>query len=298
MQAQLLAVKRDGTGNLPGIGRIAWATLVGLVDLVLAALWRPRARHAPERLFARVVRDSGLDPEERLRIDWPSNYGTMLILGWLFAGWPERMTEAMDLLRAPALGELIRLVTEIGGAPDSQLGTILVDVILDRPAIEEEWRRWLESLPETGDMLRQRSRRELRHGVSERLRALADLRDGMDAATVAAQAGLRIVTVERWLDIGLEYGLEALTAEQMRISALTQKQRHAITTWLASISRRSKGPNAWRAEQAQQEIAVRFGVLISVSAVLHLFQDAFRLRFDGALRRPSSGSRFKERVHV
>jgi transposase len=298
LQAQLLAVKRDGTGNLPGIGRIAWATLVGLVDLVLAALWRPRARHARERLFARVVRDSGLDPEERLRIDWPSNYGTMLILGWLFAGWAERMTEAMDLLRAPALGELIRLVTEIGGAPDCQLGTILVDVILDRPAIEEEWRRWLESLPETGDTLRQRNRRELRHGVSERLRALADLRDGMDAATVAAKAGLRIVTVERWLDIGLEYGLEALTAEQMRISALTQKQRHAITTWLASISRRSKGPNAWRAEQAQQEIAVRFGVLISVSAVLHLFQDALRLRFDGALRRPSSGSRFKERVHV
>ncbi len=298
LQARLLAVKRDGAGNLPGIGCIAWATLVGLVDLVLTALWRPRARHARERLFARVVRDSGLDPEERLRLDWPSNYGTMLILAWLLADWPGRMTEAMGLLRAPGLGELIRLVTEMGGAPDNRLETILADVILERPAIEEEWRRWLESLPETGDMLRQRSRRELRHGVSERLRALADFRDGMDAATVAAQAGLRVVTVERWLDIGLEYGLEALTAEQMRISALTQKQRRAITTWLASVSRRSKGPNAWRAEQAQQEIAVRFGVVISVSAVVHLFQDSLRLRLDGALRRTSSGSRFKEPVHA
>ena len=132
LQADLLAVKRDGTGNLLAIGYIAWATLVGLIDLVLAALWRPRARHARERLFARVVRDSELDPEERLQIEWPSNYGTMLILGWLFAGWPERMTEAMDLLRAPGLGELIRLVMEIGGAPDTQLETILVDVILDR----------------------------------------------------------------------------------------------------------------------------------------------------------------------
>ena len=292
MQARLLAVKRDGTGSLPGIGRIAWATLIGLVDLVLSAVWRPRAQHARERLFARVVRDGGLDPEERLRIDWPSNYGAMLILAWLFADWPGRMTEAMDLLRAPGPSELIALVTEAGGEPDSRLETMLADIVPDRPAIEEEWRRWLESLPETGKMLRQRSRRELRQGVSERLRALADLRDGMDVATVAKRAGLRGVTVERWLDIGLEYGLEALTAEQMRISFLTQDQGHAITTWLASVSRLSTGRNAWRAEHAQQEIAVRFGVLLSVSAVLHLFQDSLRLRFDDNLRHSSSSPGF------
>ncbi|HXZ08158.1 MAG TPA: TniQ family protein, partial [Paraburkholderia sp.] len=82
MQARLLAVKRHGTGSLPGIGPIAWTTLIGLIDVVLSAIWRPRAQHARERLFARVA------PEERLRIDWTSNYGAMLILAWLFADWP------------------------------------------------------------------------------------------------------------------------------------------------------------------------------------------------------------------
>jgi hypothetical protein len=88
-QARLPTVKRDGMGSLPGIGRISWATFVGLADLVLSALWRRRAQQARERLFARVVRDNRLDPEERLRIDWSSNYGTMLILAWLFAGCPD-----------------------------------------------------------------------------------------------------------------------------------------------------------------------------------------------------------------
>jgi transposase len=298
-QDRLLALKRAGSGDLPGLGPIAWETFVGLADLVLSALWRPRARHARERLFTRVVRDSGLDPEERLQIDWPSNYGAMLILAWLLAGWPQRMTEATDLLRAPRLDELIALVTDVGGEPDVRLAAMLADVIPDRPSPEEEWRRWLESLPETAEMLRQRARWELRYGVSKKLSMLADLRDGMDPATVADRAGLRVVTVERWLDIGLEYGLAALTAEQMRISRLTDDQRHAITTWLDSVSRMSKGPNAWCAEHAQQEIAVRFGVLLSAAAVLHLLRETPRLRFDRGIRgHRSSSSRFKEPVHV
>jgi transposase len=48
----------------------------------------------------------------------------------------------------------------------------------------------------------------------------------MAVAAVAERAKLHIVTIERWLDIGVEYGLEALTAEQMRISFLTEEQRH------------------------------------------------------------------------
>jgi len=226
VQERLLALKRDGAGDLPGIGPIEWGTFVSLVDLVLSALWRPRARHARERLFARVVCDTGLDPESRLHIDWPSNHGAMLVLAWLFADWPRRMTVAMDLLRAPGLDDLIALATQAGGAPDRRLDAMLANVVPDRPPIVEEWRRWLESLPETGEMLRQRSRHEFRQGVSQRLRALADLRDGMAVAAVAERAKLHIVTIERWLDIGVEYGLEALTAEQMRISFLTEEQRH------------------------------------------------------------------------
>ena len=74
---------------------------------------------------------------------------------------------------------------------------------------------------------------------------------------------------------------------------------HEIATWLASVVRLSKGPNAWRAEHAQQEIAVRFGVLLSAAAVLHLFRSAPGLRSDDDTRlNPSSSSRFKERVHI
>jgi transposase len=274
-------------------------TFVGLADLILSALWRPRARHARERLFARVVRDSGLDPEERLQIDWPSNYGAMLIFSWLLAGWPRRMTEAMDLLRAPGLDELISLVTELGGEPDVRLVEVLAGVIPDRPSPEAEWRRWLESLPETGKALRQRARWELRYGVSEKLSALAYLRDGMKPATVAKRFGLRVATVEGWLGIGLEYGFEALTAEKTRISFLTEDQRHAITTWLHSVHRMGKGRYAWCADHAQQEIAVRFGVLLSAAAVLHLVMETPRLRIDRRIgRHPSSSSRFKEPVHV
>lgn len=270
MQVCLLRLKHDGAGLLPGIGWVTWATLVGLVDLVLSALWRSRARYARERLFRRIVIDNGLEPEQRLQIDWPSNYGTLLVLAWLLAEWPGRMTDAMDLLRAPSLAELIDLVSKAGGEPDDQLVQMLVGIIPDRTPIEVEWRRWLDSLPETADELRERSRRELRQGASERLKALADLRGGTDIATVARRAGLRTTTIERWLETGIEYGLDALIAEQMRLSFLTQDQRMAISDWLESIPRFGKGPNASCAEHAQHEIAIRFGILLTPSAVRSL----------------------------
>jgi transposase len=299
IQQRLLALKRAGSGDLPGLGPIAWETLVGLADLLLSAVWRPRARHARERLFARVVGDSRLGPDERLQIDWRSNYGTMLILAWLIGGWPRRMTEAMDLLRAPGLDVLVGLVTELGSQPTPPLAAMLAGVIPDRPSREEEWRRWLESLPETAETLRKRAQQEFRYGVSQRLHALADLRDGMAPAIVAERAGLRVVTIERWLDMGLEYGIKALTAEQMRISHLSADQRQAITAWLNSVRRLSKGLTAWSVENAQHEIAARFGVLLSTSAVLHLATETPRLRSDpGARGHPSPSSRFREQVHV
>lgn len=272
MQVHLLRLKRDGAGLLPGIGRVTWASLVGLVDLLLSAIWRVHARHARERLFRRIVIDNGLDPDERLHIDWPSSYGTLLVLAWVLTKWPDRMTEAMDLLRAPSLNELAGLVSKIGGEPDGPLMKILADAVPDRPPIEVEWLRWLDSLPETADMLRERSWREFRHGASERLRALADLRDGVDIATAARRARLRTVTIEQWLETGIEYGLDALIAEQVRLSFLDPEQRAEISDWLESIPRFSKGPNAWCAEHAQHEIALRFGILLTPSAVRSLYR--------------------------
>ena len=270
MQVRLLRLKHDGAGFLPGIGWVTWATMVGLVDLVLSALWRSRARYARERLFRRIVIDNGLDPEQRLQIDWPSNYGALLVLAWLLAEWPSRMTDAMKLLRAPSLSNLVDLVSEIGGELDGQLVKMLVSTVPDRPPIEVEWRRWLDSLPETEATLRERARLEYRQGASERLRALADLRGGMDVATVARRAKLRTVTIERWLETGIEYGLDALIAEQVRLTFLNPDERTEISDWLESVPRFSKGPNAWCAEHAQHEIAARFGILLTPSAVRSL----------------------------
>ena len=278
LQVRLLRLKHDGADLLPGIGWVTWTTLVGLVDLVLSTLWRARARYARERLFRRVVIDNGLDPEQCLQIDWPSNYGTLLVLAWLLAEWPSRMTEAMDMLRAPSLAELVEFVGKIGGKLDCQLVEKLAGTISDRPPIEVEWRRWLDDLPETADMLRERSRRELRQGASERLKALADLRGGMDIATVARRTGLRTTTIERWLETGVEYGLDALIAEQMRLNFLAPDQRTAISEWLESVPRFSNGPNAWCAEHAQHEIAIRFGILLTPSAVRSLCRRNLRKR--------------------
>lgn len=274
LQECMLGMKLNGTGHLPGIGFIAWETLIGLIDLVLIALWRPRAQYTREQLFARIVRDSGLDPEQRFRIDWSSNYGTMRILVWLFESWPSRMAEAVDLLRAPPLHELLAMIAEMGDTRDERLETMLTGIVPDRPPIEDERRRWLESLPETGEILRQLSQREKRQGMSERLWWLAQLRDGANVETVAERSGLRTATIERWLDVGLEYGLEKLTDNPLRLNLLAPQLRQAITGWLASTNRLSTGYNNWSPLQGQQEIAARFGVMLSTACVVHLFREA------------------------
>lgn len=213
------------------------------------------------------------DPEQRFRIDWSSNYGTMRILVWLFEGWSNRMAEAMDLLRAPPQHELLAMIAEVGDVPGERLETMLMGIVPDRPPIEAERRRWLESLPETGEILRQRSQREKRQGMSQRLWRLAHLRDGADVETVAQQSGLRALTIERWLDIGLEYGLEKLTDNPLRLNLLAPQLRRAITDWLASTNRLSTGYNNWSPFQGQQEIAARFGVTLSTACVAHLFRE-------------------------
>jgi hypothetical protein len=84
----LVAIKRAGMGIVPGLGPIDWETLVALSDLVLSALWVDTVDYARERLFAEIVHDLDLPPERRLLIDWPTNYGTLVLLTWLFAEWP------------------------------------------------------------------------------------------------------------------------------------------------------------------------------------------------------------------
>jgi hypothetical protein len=89
----------------------------------------------------------------------------------------------------------------------------------------------------------------------------------MDIATVARRSRLRTVTIERWLETGIECGLDALIAERTRLDSLDPNERAAISDWLESVSRFSNGPNGWCTEHAQHEIAARFGILLTPSAV-------------------------------
>jgi hypothetical protein len=75
LQSMLVAIKRAGMGIVPGLGPINWETLVAL-----SALWVDTVDYARERLFAEIVHDLDLPPERRLLIDWPTNYGTLVLL--------------------------------------------------------------------------------------------------------------------------------------------------------------------------------------------------------------------------
>ncbi|MGK4455632.1 helix-turn-helix domain-containing protein, partial [Klebsiella pneumoniae] len=89
--------------------------------------------------------------------------------------------------------------------------------------------KWLADLPFTAEMLREREKCELRQDASRRLQWFADLRAGMDVTAAAERARISPLTIERWLEAGIEYGLDAILAEQTRINFLPADQRHAIT---------------------------------------------------------------------
>lgn len=278
LQARLMKLKRAGSESMSGLGAMTWPLMIGLIDLVLTAVWSTHARHARERLFDRILADGGFARDERFGMDWSSNYGAMLILAWLFDAWPHRMTQAMDILRAPGLTGLAASVATIGNELPRQVIAMLADIVPDRPPVEDEWRKWLADLPFTAEMLREREKCELRQDASRRLQWFADLRAGMDVTAAAERARISPLTIERWLEAGIEYGLDAILAEQTRINFLPADQRHAITVWLETVPRFCKGPNAWSIEHAQHEIATLFGVRLSFAGVQSLYNHRPRRR--------------------
>jgi len=185
LQTQLMALKRTGSGNLPEQGRMTWPIMIGLIDLILAAVWSTDARHSRERLFDQVLADSGFADADRLGIRWSSNHGTMLILAWLFEAWPRRMTHAMDILRVPGLAELAVSVAAFGDELRPEVIKMLADIVPDRPPIKNEWRTWMASLSCAMDSLRQYDESELRPEPSRMLKRLMDLPDRANVATAA-----------------------------------------------------------------------------------------------------------------
>ncbi|MDQ2801792.1 MAG: TniQ family protein [Pseudomonadota bacterium] len=272
LQAGLLAVKRSGHGSLDGIGAITWATFVSFADIVRTAIWHGTTDYRRERLFGRVVTDTGLDQEARLHTDWPSNYGFLLVAAWMLADWPRRIEETTGLLRTPSVAALLALMPDNGAGLDEHAVALATQGIPMRRSRDEIWRHWLETLPETAEMLWDRYRAETRQPRMFRLAALAHLRAGADVIAAAREARASVTAVERWLDLGVDYGLQFLLRDWLRISELTEAEASSILGWLKATPRATAG---WSTDHLQHEIAERFGLPISTLAVRHLLTAHF-----------------------
>lgn len=115
-QNRLLDVKRHGAGVAGRLGYIEWGTLIATVDVLLGVVLIDVEEDINRRFFDRVADDLGLDALPRAWMNWGDNYGTFLILAWVFDGWPDRLTAVLTLLRAPSLCALLEAPRSAAGA--------------------------------------------------------------------------------------------------------------------------------------------------------------------------------------
>lgn len=269
LQAAMLAVKRMGVGEMPGLGMIEWRTVTIIIDLVLKAAWVKAEVHVREDLFARIVFDLGLDPDQRLLIDWRGNYGALILMAWMLADWPCRLRQLLELLNAPTVEDILAELPDMDDAARSQVLSA-VGVARDRQPRPERWHLWLAELALDGIDFRALALAERNWPRRDRLVALALLSEGCTIKEAATQVRVSTNMVARWLEIGTAYGLDAVTAKPLRICDLTADQKEQIAGWLREGKRTQSGPSGWTREHARSEIATRFGLLITTNAAYQL----------------------------
>lgn len=269
LQKTMLNIKRAGVGYVPGLGMVEWGMLTALVDLVLRAVWTAEPVRARERLFTQVVRDLDLAPAERFRIGWRGNYGALVLMTWMLEGWPDRLGQALDFLNAPTVDELLAELPNLDGKQRMKLRQMVGPALFHRPKLPD-WQAWLNSLGDAGIDLWAMADAERHWGRKDRLTALAMLRDGQSIKEAAYHVQASCKAVERWLDIGLGYGLEAVVAKPLRWCDLTDGQREEVAAWLIATGRTASGGTGWSADHARSEIAAQFGLLITTHAAHHL----------------------------
>lgn len=177
------------------MGMIDWKAFTVILDLVLKATWIKAKVNAREALFALILADLALDPDQRLTIDWRRNYGVQVVMAWMLAGWPDRLLQTLDLLNAPTIEE------------------------------------------------------------------------------AASEVRVSTNMIERWLEIGMAYGLPAVTAKALRICDLTPDQKAEIAAWLREADRTHSGPTGWTREHARSGITARFGLLITTNTAYRFLLD-------------------------
>lgn len=240
LEAALVAGKCSGTVILPGIGALDWPTTMALADVLLAMVWTRRTKRQRDhltpklrdRLFAAIGRDLGMTDGEWEHIPWDENYGGLLLLAWLLDDLDRRLSRTIATLHTPRLGGLLAPFANLDDMTRDRLRAILSAARTRQPEGRRAWKPWLDGL--SAAVLREQSMRERYKHRRQRLRALAELRDGASVETVAAFVGVDTKSIYRWLHRGAAGGLDAALERPTGKPALTGAQAEAMGQWIAS----------------------------------------------------------------
>jgi len=265
LQTAMLALKQTGAGEMPGVGLIDWTTFTVILDLVQKVIWIKPKVNAREALLTQILADLVLDPDLRLSLDWRGNYGVLVVMAWMLASWPDRLLQALDLLNAPTAEDLLDELPDVDEVTRKRV-LHTVGCARDHRQKPESWQLWLADLAAAGTDFRALARRETSWVRRDRLTALALLSEGRTIVEVAFEVRVSTNMVERWLEIGVAYGLAAVTAKTLRICDLTPDQKAEITAWLQEGDRAHSGPTGWTREHARSEITARFDLVITTNA--------------------------------
>jgi transposase len=264
LQEKLVAAKSIGTAVLPGIGELDWPTMMTVADMLLGAIWSRSATKHRQCLCDRIARDVSLSDVDRSPVQWNSNYGSLLMLGWMFQDMPGRLPAMLAILRAPRFDRLLRLQPDITEDMARRLRIILAPAVAKRTTRDESWRPWLDSLPESASDLRQRAASERYKHRRQRLTAFAALKQGASLAAAAQIVQFEPRSVSRWLQIGAAHGLEAALEQSRRKHALTAIQAETLAQWIVADRRHESG------RLIIEQAAVLFGIALPAEAASNL----------------------------
>jgi hypothetical protein len=278
LQSLLVAGKRTGALVLPGVGEVDWTTMMAVADMLLGMIWSVVTTQHREQLFNRIARELGLGGEDRLSLSLTSNYGSLLMLDWLVTDLPHRLPAAIGILKSARFEGLLGRHDEIDDDMAARLRTILAPAIANPGVGRGAWHPWIDSLPESASDLRERAAGKRYKHRRQRLTAFAELKAGATVVAAAAIARVRPKSVYRWLDCGVENGLEAALERPTGSPVLTSAQSEALAQWIC----------ADRAHQNRHAIVAQalawFGIELSLDIASNLLRK-HRERKPGSNRR-------------
>jgi hypothetical protein len=88
VQNALLRAKREGAGELDGLGVLTWPQMVALVDVLLGMLWTDLTLAEQEEIFGLYISQTGDSRSDEDGI-YDGRHGSLRFLAWLTEGWPD-----------------------------------------------------------------------------------------------------------------------------------------------------------------------------------------------------------------